>query len=92
MEFLESIRLRPGARVTWLGRNYDETVALRVNGLPLQLGFAAARRVWAVKVRRAVKARMGRQNKVGFLGPSQLCIKAAHRAAHVSQLFPGSQY
>ena len=47
MEFLESIGLRPGACVTWLARNYDETVALRVNGQPVQVGFAAARRVWA---------------------------------------------
>jgi DtxR family Mn-dependent transcriptional regulator len=46
MEFLESIGLRPGVLVTWVARNYDETVALRVNGKPVQLGIAAARRVW----------------------------------------------
>jgi DtxR family transcriptional regulator, iron-dependent repressor len=47
MEYLESISLRPGILVTWLGRNYDETLALRVNGKAVQLGIAAARRVWA---------------------------------------------
>ena len=46
MEFLESIGLRPGVAVSWLGRNYDETISLRVNGKPVQLGLAAARKVW----------------------------------------------
>lgn len=46
MEFLDSIGVRPGVRLHRMGRNYDETVTLRVNGKTVHLGVPAARRVW----------------------------------------------
>jgi DtxR family transcriptional regulator, Mn-dependent transcriptional regulator len=46
LEFLDGLGLRPGARFRWVGRNYDETVSLEVDGRPVHLGGPAARRVW----------------------------------------------
>src|SRR5262245_35583149 len=46
LEYLDSRGLRPGAALTWNGRNYDETVSLLVSGVAVQLGAPAARRVW----------------------------------------------
>ncbi len=46
MEFLDGLRLRPGACFSWIGRNYDETVTLHVGGRPVQLGAPVAKRVW----------------------------------------------
>ena len=46
MEFLDSLGLRPGSGLRWIGRNYDETVTLQVDGHPVQLGGPAAKRVW----------------------------------------------
>jgi DtxR family Mn-dependent transcriptional regulator len=46
LEFLDGLGLRPGAPFLWLGRNYDETVSLEVEGRPVHLGGPAARRVW----------------------------------------------
>jgi DtxR family Mn-dependent transcriptional regulator len=46
MEFLDSLRLRPGICFSWIGRNYDETVTLHVKGQPVQLGAPVAKRVW----------------------------------------------
>ncbi|MCU1330984.1 MAG: iron (metal) dependent repressor, DtxR family [Bryobacterales bacterium] len=46
LEFLESLKLRPGAQFSWVGRNYDETVTLQLDGQTLQIGAPVARRVW----------------------------------------------
>ena len=46
MEFLDSLRLQPGVCFSWMGRNYDETVTLHVNGRPVQVGAPVAKRVW----------------------------------------------
>jgi DtxR family Mn-dependent transcriptional regulator len=46
LEFLDGLGLRPGAQFRWIGRNYDETVSLEVEGRPVHLGGPAARRVW----------------------------------------------
>jgi DtxR family transcriptional regulator, Mn-dependent transcriptional regulator len=46
LEFLDGLSVKPGKRIEVLGLNYDDTVSLRVNGSPVQLGRAVARRVW----------------------------------------------
>ena len=46
LEYLEGLGIRPGAQLRMLGRNYDETVTLRVDRKPVQLGRAAASKVW----------------------------------------------
>ena len=46
LEYLDSRGLRPGAALGWAGKNYDETISLLIAGQPVQLGIAAARRVW----------------------------------------------
>jgi DtxR family Mn-dependent transcriptional regulator len=56
MEFLDSRGLRPGLSLDWVGRNYDETVTLRVNGRTVQVGAPAARRVWVAPAARLTKS------------------------------------
>lgn len=46
LEFLDALQLRPGVCFLWRGRNYDETVTLRIRERTVQLGGPAARRVW----------------------------------------------
>jgi DtxR family Mn-dependent transcriptional regulator len=46
LEYLEGLGLRPGVMLDIQARNYDETLTLRVNGKPLQLGRPAASKVW----------------------------------------------
>jgi DtxR family Mn-dependent transcriptional regulator len=46
LEYLEGLGLRPGVTLDVLARNYDETLTLRINGKPVQLGRPAASKVW----------------------------------------------
>lgn len=46
LEYLEGLGIRPGAQLKMLTRNYDETVSLQVDRKPVQLGRAAAMKVW----------------------------------------------
>lgn len=46
LEYLDSLEVRPGAEFEVAAQNVDETVTLRINGSPVQLGRAAANRVW----------------------------------------------
>jgi DtxR family transcriptional regulator, iron-dependent repressor len=46
LEYLNGLGIRPGARVRMIARNYDDTLTLRVGGKPVQLGRAAAAKVW----------------------------------------------
>ena len=46
LEYLEGLGIRPGAQLRMLGRNYDQTVTLKVDRKPVQLGRAAASKVW----------------------------------------------
>jgi len=46
LEYLEGLGLRPGVMLDVQARNYDETLTLRVNGKPAQLGRPAASKVW----------------------------------------------
>ena len=46
LEYLEGLGVRPGVLLEVLARNYDETLTLRVNGRPMQLGRPVASKVW----------------------------------------------
>ena len=46
LEYLDGLGIRPGVRLSMLARNYDETVSLKVDRKPVQLGRAAAQKVW----------------------------------------------
>jgi len=46
LEYLDGLGIRPGAQLRMMARNYDETVTLKVNRKPVQLGRAAASKVW----------------------------------------------
>lgn len=47
LEYLEGLRLRPGAEVEIVSRNYDDTITLRIGDVCVPLGRSAATRVWA---------------------------------------------
>lgn len=46
LEFLDRLAIRPGQRVRWIERCYDDTVSLEVEDKSLKLGMTAAHRVW----------------------------------------------
>lgn len=46
LEYLEGLGVRPGVHVSIEARNYDDTLTLRVGGRSVQLGRAAAQKVW----------------------------------------------
>lgn len=46
LKFLDSLRLRPGARVRVQRREYDETMTLQVGGNRVHLGKPATTRIW----------------------------------------------
>ena len=46
LEYLNGLGIYPGAAVRLLASNYDETISLRIGGKPVQLGRAAASKVW----------------------------------------------
>lgn len=46
LEYFDSLGLRPGVELEVLSRNYDGTVSLRLEGIPVSLGEAAAGKVW----------------------------------------------
>jgi DtxR family Mn-dependent transcriptional regulator len=46
LEYLDGLGIRPGTRLKMLARNYDQTVSLQVGRNPVQLGRAAATKVW----------------------------------------------
>jgi DtxR family Mn-dependent transcriptional regulator len=46
LEYLDGLSVRPGARLELLGRNYDETFSLKVDGHAVQLGGPVAGRIW----------------------------------------------
>jgi DtxR family Mn-dependent transcriptional regulator len=46
LEYLEGLGVRPGVTLDVLARNYDETLTLKLDGKPLQLGRPAASKVW----------------------------------------------
>ncbi|MEP7352449.1 MAG: metal-dependent transcriptional regulator, partial [Acidobacteriota bacterium] len=58
LEYLNALGIRPGANVQLVARNYDQTVTLKVakavSKAPVQLGSAAAAKVWVLPARNAV--------------------------------------
>ncbi len=46
LEFLDGLGIRPGAKLKAVSRNYDETISLKIGGKAVQLGKAAATKVW----------------------------------------------
>jgi DtxR family Mn-dependent transcriptional regulator len=46
LEYLDGLGIRPGARLSVVARNYDETLGLRMQRKSVQLGRAAAAKVW----------------------------------------------
>jgi DtxR family Mn-dependent transcriptional regulator len=46
LEYLHGLGIHPGAVVRMMARNYDDTLTLRIAGQPVQLGKAAAAKVW----------------------------------------------
>lgn len=49
LEFFESEGIRPGARLSIEGRNYDGTVSVNVEKARIRLGSPAAEKVWVAK-------------------------------------------
>jgi DtxR family transcriptional regulator, Mn-dependent transcriptional regulator len=46
LEYLNGMGVHPGATLTMLARNYDDTLSLRIAGQAVQLGKSAAERIW----------------------------------------------
>jgi len=46
LEYLDGLGIRPGTRLRMIARNYDDTFTLKVDRKAIQLGRAAAARVW----------------------------------------------
>src|SRR5580692_9570255 len=46
LEYLHGLGIHPGAVVRMMASNYDDTLTLRIAGHPVQLGKAAAAKVW----------------------------------------------
>src|SRR5437762_13125475 len=46
LEYLNGLGIRPGAQLKVVTKNYDQTMTLRVERKPVQLGGAAAAQVW----------------------------------------------
>lgn len=53
LEFLDELGICPGSSLRLLSRNYDDTLTLRVGAQQVQLGVAAASKVWVQPTRRA---------------------------------------
>jgi len=46
LEYLDGLGIRPGTKLRLTAKNYDETLTLKVGGKTVQLGGAAAAKVW----------------------------------------------
>jgi DtxR family transcriptional regulator, Mn-dependent transcriptional regulator len=46
LEYLDGLGIRPGSALQVVTRNCDDTMTLKVKGKPVQLGCAAASKVW----------------------------------------------
>jgi DtxR family Mn-dependent transcriptional regulator len=46
LEYLDGLGIHPGAGIALVTRNYDDTLMLRVEGKPVQLGRSAAAKIW----------------------------------------------
>ena len=64
LEYLHGLGIHPGAAVRLLAANYDDTLTLWISGKPVQLGKAAAAKVWievapAIAERESLRAGSG---------------------------------
>ncbi|MBI4907192.1 MAG: metal-dependent transcriptional regulator [Acidobacteria bacterium] len=50
LEFLDGLGIRPGSSLRMLHKNYDQTLTLEVGSRQVQIGQAAARRVWIAPI------------------------------------------
>ena len=46
LEYLDGLGIRPGTKLRVVAKNYDQTLTLKVSGKSVQLGGAAASKVW----------------------------------------------
>jgi DtxR family Mn-dependent transcriptional regulator len=46
LEYLDGLGIRPATELQMVARNYDDTLSLKVGGKAVQLGSAAAGKVW----------------------------------------------
>ncbi len=46
LEYLNGLGIQPGAAVHLMSSNYDDTLTLKIAGKPVQLGKAAATKIW----------------------------------------------
>ena len=46
LEYLDRLQIRPGVALEVTARNVDQTISLRVSREPVQLGLAAAGKIW----------------------------------------------
>jgi DtxR family Mn-dependent transcriptional regulator len=53
LEYLNELSVQPGAEIEFVGRNYDDTISLRIDGQPMHLGCSVAGKIW-VKQQAAV--------------------------------------
>ncbi len=56
LEYLHRLGIHPGAVVRMMASNYDDTLTLEIAGQPVQLGKAAAAKVW-IEVARVMTTR-----------------------------------
>jgi DtxR family Mn-dependent transcriptional regulator len=49
LEYLDGLGIRPGAKLRVVSRNYDDTLTLKIGGKSVQLGRAAATKVWVAQ-------------------------------------------
>lgn len=50
LEYLHGLGICPGAKIRMMSSNYDDTLTLRIEGAAVQLGKAAAAKVWIAVV------------------------------------------
>lgn len=46
LEYLNGLGIHPGAVVKMMAANYDDTLTLRIEGKPIQIGRGAASKIW----------------------------------------------
>jgi DtxR family Mn-dependent transcriptional regulator len=56
LEFLDGLGLRPGATFSMVSRNYDDTLSLKIGEHVVQIGRAAAEKVWVSEIPPALTA------------------------------------
>lgn len=50
LEYLDELGIRPGAKVEFVSRNYDDTITLSIDSRTIPLGRSAAAKVWVQEI------------------------------------------